>query len=230
MYSTKIQFPNSVDMTGGKISRTTIGDPYVKAKRDKNVRFNGKQLGTKQCPKNAGLGTGTAMPSSYFKYYEYKSDPFKPAMLYSKSQPPESRKLGFGSHDAHKTDEFTNVIRTETYRYQLKQEYKHINKASEALFKKKQEEKQAEIVDDDDAPTLYETLHSKEDDLFGPDRIKALRSKKRNTGHHALSSDAIGTRCGDAKVIYNNKSTFGTKNVTSQFFDTTHLTVGQEGL
>ena len=101
---------------------------------------------------------------------------------------------------------------------------------TEALFKKKQEEKEVENNDDEDAPTLYETLHAKDDDLFGPDRIKALRSRKRNTGHHALSSDAIGTKCGDAKVIYNNKSTFGTKNVTSQFFDTTHLTVGQDSL
>ena len=38
MYSTKIQFPNSVDMTGSKLSRTTLGDPYVKAKRDKKRR------------------------------------------------------------------------------------------------------------------------------------------------------------------------------------------------
>ena len=75
------------------------------------------------------------MPTSYFKFYEYKSDPFKPQVPYSKTQPMEQRKLGFGSHDAHKTDEFTNVIRTETYRYQLKQEYKHINKASEGKFK-----------------------------------------------------------------------------------------------
>ena len=135
MYSTKIQFPNSVDMTGAKLSRTTLGDPYVKAKRDKNVRFNGKQMSVKYCPKNAGLGNGTVMPTSYFKFYEYKSDPFKPQVPYSKTQPMEQRKLGFGSHDAHKTDEFTNVIRTETYRYQLKEEYKHINKASEGKFK-----------------------------------------------------------------------------------------------
>ena len=87
MYSTKIQFPNSVDMTGAKLSRTTLGDPYVKAKRDKNVRFNGKQMSVKYCPKNAGLGNGTVMPTSYFKFYEYKSDPFKPQVPYSKTQP-----------------------------------------------------------------------------------------------------------------------------------------------
>ena len=100
-----------------------------------------------------------------------------------------------------------------------------------ALFKKQEEKKDENNAnDEEDAPTLYETLHAKDDDLFGLDRIKALRSRKRNTGHHVLSSDAIGTKCGEAKVIYNNKSTHGTKNVTSQFFDTTHLTVGQDSL
>ena len=98
-----------------------------------------------------------------------------------------------------------------------------------SLFKNKQAEEKVETTEVE-APTLYETLHSKDDDLFGPDRLKALRSRKRNTGFHILSSDAIGTRCGDAKVIQSNKSTFGTKNVTSQFFDTTHLTVGQGDL
>ena len=98
-----------------------------------------------------------------------------------------------------------------------------------ALFKNKEAEEKVENTEVE-APTLYETLHSKDDDLFGPDRLKALRSRKRNTGFHILSSDAIGTRCGDARVIQNNKSTFGTKNVTSQFFDTTHLTVGQGDL
>ena len=54
MYSTKIQFAGAVDMTGKPLSRTTLGDPYVKGKREKNARFNGKQLGVKQCPKPAG--------------------------------------------------------------------------------------------------------------------------------------------------------------------------------
>jgi hypothetical protein len=227
MYSTKIQFAGAVDMTGKPLSRTTLGDPYVKGKREKNARFNGKQLGVKQCPKPAGLGTGTILPKALFRSYEYKSDPFKPAVPYSKTQPMENRKLGFGSHDAHKTDEFTNVIRTETYRYQLKQEFKHINKVNKNLLAGEEQKGDAEKVEDDDAPTLYEILHSKEADLFGSDRRRALRQKKRNTGHFQLSSMDVGVKCGDNKIIAANKSTHGAKNVTSQFFDTTHLCVGQ---
>lgn len=46
--------------------------------------------------------------------------PFAPATVYTKNQPLDSRKLGFGSHNAKNRDEFTLHIRTEQYRELLK--------------------------------------------------------------------------------------------------------------
>ena len=63
---------------------------------------------------------GTVMPTSYSSFTSI-SRTHSSRKSRTPTQPMEQRKLGFGSHDAHKTDEFTNVIRTETYRYQLKQ-------------------------------------------------------------------------------------------------------------
>jgi hypothetical protein len=223
MYSTKIQYPHAVDMSGKPLSRTTLGDPYVKAKREKNARFNGKQLGVKQASRPAGLTNGTVLPNSLFGKIDYKSDPYVPQVMYTKSQPMEKRKLGFGSHDAHKTDEFTNSIRTEVYRIQLRQEYKHINKANAKLLEGGEKEEVA--ADEEDAPTLYETLHSKKEDLFGNARLRELR-KNFNTGVHKLSSAEVGNKCGDPKIIAANKSTCGMTSVTAQFFDKTHLEVG----
>ena len=50
--------------------------------------------------------------------------------MYTKTQPAESRKLGFGSHNAKCRDEFMSHIRTEQYRAQLKSETKTTEKHS----------------------------------------------------------------------------------------------------
>lgn len=45
----------------------------------------------------------------------HRPTPLYQQQPYLKLQPPDKRKLGFGSHDAHKTDEFTVNARTEQY-------------------------------------------------------------------------------------------------------------------
>ena len=52
--------------------------------------------------------------------------------VYTKTQPIESRKLGFGSHNAKCRDEFMSHIRTEQYRSQLRAEAKTTEKGVEA--------------------------------------------------------------------------------------------------
>ena len=149
-------------------------------------------------------------------------------MKYIESQPPDKRNKGFGSSDAFKTDEFTNVIRTETYREQMRREKAITNKHMEAMYgSKPTEEEVKEEVDEDTDNTLFSTIHSSKPDVFGSDRLNALRKKERNVGFHRLSSRDYGTLCGDKKIIFSAKGKFGTNNCTSQFFDKGHLGVGR---
>ena len=68
--------------------------------------------------------------------------------MYTKNQPLDTRKLGFGSHNAKNRDEFTLHIRTEQYRELLKAEKKALRMQQGG----KQEE------DDDDAgDSFWET-------------------------------------------------------------------------
>ena len=49
---------------------------------------------------------------------------------YLRTQPLDSRKTGFGSHDCKRRDQFTKYIETERYREQLKAEYKLLRKTA----------------------------------------------------------------------------------------------------
>jgi hypothetical protein len=58
-----------------------------------------------------------ARREGYFGYggksFVYSSDQYAENVPYTKLQPHDKRKLGFGTHDAHKRDEFTQSIRTQ---------------------------------------------------------------------------------------------------------------------
>jgi len=96
----------------------TIGDKYVDKAVVLPARWKSKQFAAPQYPQNAGEG--------YFGYagkpFLYMPDAYTEQLPYNKTQPPEKRKLGFGTHDAFKADEFTQRIRTEQYRDLLKRE------------------------------------------------------------------------------------------------------------
>ena len=93
------------------------GDPYrdPSASEARQPRHNGKQFTTAPS-KNTCNGMG------YFQKRTYSSDPLADNMMYLKTQPVDSRKLGFGTKDAHRRDEFMSHIRTEQYRETLKRE------------------------------------------------------------------------------------------------------------
>lgn len=70
--------------------------------------------------------------------------------VYTTTQPLDSRKLGFGSHNAKNRDEFTLHIRTEQYRELLKSEKK-------ALRNRKEGKVEEDDEDEDAAGAFWET-------------------------------------------------------------------------
>ena len=115
MYSDKFTHPKLHCEAGRYIS---IGDPYVAEAEKRPGRWKEKQMGTTMYPKNAGNGYFGNMG----KPFEYMPDKYVESLPYAKSQPYDQRKLGFGTHDASKRDEYTQAIKTEQYRDLLRRE------------------------------------------------------------------------------------------------------------
>lgn len=89
-------------------------------------RWKKKQFVTQRCPQNAHNGL--------FYKLQYQTDPYTEiAEQYSKTQPLTQRKLGFGSHDAFKSGEFTSTKATERYRDVVRNESKHIDRNQNEL-------------------------------------------------------------------------------------------------
>merc|ERR1719164_339495 len=105
----------------------TIGDKYVDKAVVLPARWKEKQFEAPHFPMNAGDG--------FFghggKPFLYMPDAYTEQLPYNKTQPQDKRKLGFGTKDAFKADEFTQRIRTEQYRDLLKREQR-LMKASDA--------------------------------------------------------------------------------------------------
>lgn len=84
-------------------------------------RWKKKQFVTQRRPQNSHDG--------YFYKVNYQHEPYTEiAEQYRKTQPLEKRKLGFGSHDAWKSGEFTSTKATERYRDVVKKESKQFDK------------------------------------------------------------------------------------------------------
>ena len=166
--------------------------------------------------------------------YSKKPDPYRSQVKYLDTQPPDKRNKGFGSGDAFKTDEFTNVIRTETYREQLRNEKNIMNArmrkqiAAEEKSTGANDTKQEEEDEEDETDTtLFSTINSTKPDVYGSARLKKLRQQERNVGFHRLASRDYGLLCDDKKIIFSAKASFGSVDCTAQFFDSGHLGVGR---
>lgn len=116
MYATK-RFHNGTDT--GFIG---VGTPYLQRKANSTLdptyvpaRYVGKQFA---CEKTDGI----------FTNYGYKPDPYNDRTRYLESQPLDSRKLGFGSHDAWKRTEFTNTPRARQHAEVVQRETRWMNK------------------------------------------------------------------------------------------------------
>lgn len=74
-------------------------------------RYKGKQILT-TVPKKGLAG--------YFSQQKHAKEPYNDSAGYLKQQPLGKRKLGFGTHDAKRRDEYCKHFQTEMYREQLK--------------------------------------------------------------------------------------------------------------
>lgn len=107
MYSSKTFNPKVAE------SYLNIGDPYSK-QSSRDAREIGKQFQTN--PSKIGQTEG------YFGKFTHTADVYSDTNGYRLAQERDKRKLGFGSHDARRRDEFTLDIRAKQYRELLSKE------------------------------------------------------------------------------------------------------------
>ena len=165
---------------------------------------------------------------------------------YSKTQPTDSRKLGFGSRDASKTGEFTCWKTTERYRSVVKQENKlmesHRDEAKEREILKQLPNNAPVPPKDRDGKSLkmpmfmYDvgrntnSFSRKGGDAYDPKSTrdcfyslpKHAKGDIRRLGTHRPSSAAIGQYAWSAKY---SRPEFGSQNGGAKFYDRGHLEV-----
>lgn len=220
-----IYTPNYKNKNIQSESYVSIGDPYNDPHRRSKVnsRFAGKQMQTNP-PKNTSGNIG------HFTKFTYNIDMFQDKSGYTKSQPLDKRKLGFGSHDAARRDEFTTAIRTEQYREQLVGELKH-QKVGAAIVA------DTGVADRSFPQGLTEVRHlydigRKQETAFDPKSsvdtfynaltCKSRQRGERRTGGAFLSSTVVGE--GTKGLDHGKcKSEHGHVRKTKTFFDRSHL-------
>ena len=232
MYSTKTIHKNI--NPNYQQTYTTIGDPYNGNTETVPSRWKSKQLSASSYPENAGNG--------FFQKLTYDSEPYtETSEKYSKTQ--TDRKLGFGSHDAFKSSEFTCYKTTERFRALVKQENKlmelHRDEAGEKALLEKIKDIPVEAPRDkegnvlDTPKFLYDigrasvTRHNpllardcfynlpKHAPICGEDKIRRL-------GNHRTSSSVIGEYAWKHKYT---KPQYGSANGVEKFQDRGHLQV-----
>lgn len=212
----------------------SIGDKYIDAAKrgTVNARFKGKQFTTRPVIDMHGKGQ-----VGYFMPHSYSPSKYADSGGYLQKEPLDKRKLGFGSHDAKRRDEFMNFIRTEQYRQQLKSEKGANDKATVAAGKQllaaglATPEKKGFPEGLMEVQHLYDVgrnLHTDFDQKSSRDQFyNAVRSAKsgspRRLGGVMLSSMAVGD--GIHKDNIQSPSN-GHKHATQAFFDKSHLTIG----
>ena len=237
MYADKFTHPRLQCEAGRYIS---IGDPYVDEAERLPARWKEKQMGTTMYPKNAGNGYFGNMG----KPFMYMPDKYVEQLPYAKTQPYDTRKLGFGTHDASKRDEFTDRVRTEQYRDLLKREKRilqrneqkrgglaeQIRKAHKKLAEAAvEEERQREVCGLSAAPFLYDIGRSRETQ-FDPktktdcfyNAYQARKREMRRGGYRSMSQD-IGDGAWD---LQQKRETFGRSHATAAFYSKSHIECG----
>jgi hypothetical protein len=155
---------------------------------------------------------------------------------YLDTQPLENRKLGFGSHDAKRRDEFANAIRTEQQKTTIMKERKVMERTSgdlpERLTQLLAERQKYQTA------IMNESEYSKSVPLYdiGRTRVTAFDPKlikdtyyKFNHNHDKRRGDyrPCSTEFGDGAWNVNYKPPqYGGSSVIRNFFDKSHLTVG----
>ena len=185
-------------------------------------------------PGNAGGGYFGLMGRAF----DYMPDKYVEQLPYGKREPYNTRKLGFGTHDASKRDEFCQRIRTEQYRDLLKREKRLIRggKALEHRIKEAHAKLDAERQKSEslraavglDAPQhLYDVGRSREtkfDPKMHRDKFynthTAHKREMRRGGYRTASQDY-----GDGAWAVQRQEHFGRSHATRAFYTQSHLEV-----
>jgi len=230
MYSTKTIHKN-INPNYPQIY-TSIGDPYKTSHEELPDRWKKKQFITQRHPRNSGDG--------FFTKLQYQPEPYTELCEqgYAKTQPIEDRKLGFGSHDAFKRDEFTNTTATERYRDMLRSESKLFSHRSTTAVTNSEtptlavEERQPPkgLIE---ARFLYDIGRGSHVTPFDPknahDRwynipsftpIEDKQDLSRRFGVHKPMSATLGVKAWEFKY---EKPEYGKLSFVSNFYDRGHL-------
>jgi len=202
-----------------------IGDPFHDPHKThkSSSRFGGKQFVTNP-PKNTSGGGG------HFEKMTYSSSSYNDKTTYTKDQPNDSRKLGFGSHDAARRGEFTTSVRTEQYREQLVCEATKVNKsgsgdALDALadeFEDVTPKKKSFLYDIGRSTQTEFDPKSSKDTYYNALECKSRIRPERNNGSYQISSQAVGQ--GTKNLDHSTcKPQHGHIKATKTFFDKSHI-------
>ena len=229
MYSTKTIHKN-IGQT-----YTSIGDPYKASVEALPSRWKEKQLVTQTHP----------LKNGYFSRLQYHNEEYTEiAEQYRKTQPLDKRKLGFGSHDAFKSGEFTSSKATERYRDCVRKETKmldrHQRENSEANangetktdFPSRKPPKDKFGADLKEPRFLYDigrnnitpyTPQYSHDSFYKvPKHAPVVKGKDsvRRLGSHRPMSAVVGEKAWAYKY---DKPEFGIVNYVEKFYDKGHL-------
>ena len=184
-------------------SYISIGDPYAK-KSQSDDRMKGRQF-ISQYPKR-GLG-GAAEKACYFDRQFpslFIGEKYVDRTMYLKTQPPDTRKNGFGSSDAKRRDEFSNDVEVNKWRERIKNEMEfvsrfasqHAGDEEEAAPMEKRWTHGPEFSFDVGKETAggvtpYQ-MKDERDTWYSKERLKEFRDGVPFTGSVKLSSYAVG--------------------------------------
>lgn len=177
------------------------------------------------------------LKNGMFQKLKYNSEQFtETGEKYSKTQPLDSRKLGFGSRDASKTGEFTDWKTTERYRSVVKQEtqlmerHRSVVKETEILQKPKvllppKDREGKELT----MPVFMYDI-GRSSNTYDPKSIrdcfyslpKHATKDIRRLGNHRPSSAIIGAHAWNHKY---QRPVYGSQNGVEKFYDKGHLSV-----
>jgi len=194
-------------------SYISIGDQYGK-KSQSDPRLLGKQFSHFFPTQGiAGARPNNSMFDREHKWL-YGGEKYIDRTRYLQTQPPDQRKKGFGSNDAHRRDEFTLDIETEKWRERIGTEMMFAEKfAARAEAEMSQEEKDrlTALENQGKEPrwthgpkylfdlgkeatggtTPYEMKDAR-DTWYSKHRVKSIDGGVPNTGGVLLSSHAVG--------------------------------------
>lgn len=232
MYADKFIHKN-VQCENGRY--VTIGDPYKGDKDVRPPRWREKQMSVPGHPENSGGGYFGLMGRAF----DYMPDKYVEQLPYAKTQPFGDRKLGFGTHDASKRDEFTQRIRTEQYRDLLKREKRLIaknvalDKSIAARISAMQDSSKVQEQDERlkvglDAPRhLYDIGRSRNTE-FDPhmtsDRFyntHEARKREKRRGNQRTASQDVGSGAWAIKAVTGH----GRSHATRTFYNRGHIEI-----